>query len=320
MVRSGPQPGDQRRLHRCCSSPPSLLLFAAWRLEQGRRPRQVAVPALAGPRAAGARRSCSRPAAAPAASAQLNLYIWSNYIAPGDGAAVRGAPRRARERRPLRQQRGAAGQGAGGQRRTTTSSAPRTTPCRSCVAQGLLRAAGPLGAAPPREPRPALPGPAARSRQPLLGPLLLGHDRHRLPQEPRGDRWTPGARSGTRATAGRILMLDDARETFGAALKRKGLQPQHHRPRAAAPRPSALLDRAEAARARLQLLELRGRAALGRRVAGPGLERPVRAGHGPGPRHRLRDPQGGLEPVPGQPGHPARRARIPSWPTPSSTS
>ena len=59
----------------------SLLLFAAWTLEQGARLRAAMAPAvlglaiLAAPFAASA-----RPAAAP--DRVLNVYIWSNYIAP----------------------------------------------------------------------------------------------------------------------------------------------------------------------------------------------------------------------------------------------
>ena len=268
--------GDQRHLHRAARRDERSCSSRRWRLEQGRAAAPGGAARRPRARRSWARPSCSRAAAGRRATAQLNLYIWSNYIAPETRAAVRGAPRRARQRGPLRQQRGAAREAAGRERRLRRASARRTTRAdpdraRACCARSTTRRCRTSRTSDPRFlDRPYDPG----NRYSV--PYFWGTTRHRLRRQSAWGPSTRGARCGTRATRGRILMLDDARETFGAALKWKGLSVNTTDP---APLRAAqrLLVAAEAARARLQLLELRGRAALGRRVARPGLERPVRA-------------------------------------------
>ena len=254
----------------CCSSRPAGSSRGAPRWQRG------AARARPGPRAPGRALRLGRGATRRRARAEP-LHLVQLHRA-GDGAAVRGAPRRARQPRPLRHAtrrcwpRSQAGNV--GLRRALPLELHRRDPARSraCCARSTTRALPHLANVDPRFlDRAYDPG----NRYSV--PYFWGTGRHRLPPQPGGRGGLVGARCGTRASSGRILMLDDARETLGAALKLEG-------PAASTPPTPATLrggpaaaPRAEAAGARLQLVELRGRAALRRRVAGPGLERPVRA-------------------------------------------
>jgi spermidine/putrescine transport system permease protein len=80
MVRSGLSP-EINAISTVLLTATVLLLFAAWRLEQGRRPRQVAVPIGLGLALLGAPFLLA-PGSVAGGSRQLNVYIWSNYIAP----------------------------------------------------------------------------------------------------------------------------------------------------------------------------------------------------------------------------------------------
>ena len=279
MVKSGVSPGDQRRLHAAAGGhQPAALRGLAPRA--GARPhgRRAAPAALAGllllgaPFLAGGRRRRRRARAEPvhlvrttsrprrsgaSRSATACASTWTSTT------ATRRCWPRCRRATPA-----------------TTCSARRTTSWRSCCAQGLLRPLDHSRAAAPRQRGPALPGPALRSRQPATRCRTSGARPASATGEPQCRHGgLLGRALGPALPRAAILMLDDARETFGAALKRMGHSLNTTDPGAAASGPAAA-RRAEAAGARLQLLELRGRAALRRRVAGPGLERPVRQGHG----------------------------------------
>ena len=100
-------------------------------------------------------------------------------------------------------------------------------------------------------------------------------------------------------------MLDDAREAFGAALKWRGHSLNTTRPAPAAA--AATTSSSSRSRSCGPTTRRTSRTSLlsGRRLARPGLERPVRQGDGPGPGHRLRGPEGGLDALHRQPGRPA---------------
>jgi len=219
MVRSGLSP-EINAVSTLLLSATGLLLFAAWRLEQGARPRQAAVPmalglgllalpfALAPPRVSGGER-------------QLNLYIWSNYIGP---ETVRRFERRHRVRVNIDVYDSNEALVAKMQSGNVDYDVvcPSTYTIQALVAQGLLR---PLDWS-------ALP------HAPNLDPRFLA-----LPHDPSNEYSVPyfwgtagvayrKSRVGTVDSwaamwdprfAGRILMLDDAREVFGAALRWKGL-------------------------------------------------------------------------------------------------
>ena len=158
------------------------------------------------------------------------------------------------------------------------------------LAQGLLRPLDHSALPHLRNVDPALPRPRLRPRQPLLGALLLGHGGHRLPRRAQAGAVDSWAALWDPRYRGRILMLDDAREALGAALKRRGRSLNATDPRAAGAAPSSCSSQQKPLVRAYNSVELRGRAALRRRVAGAGVERPVRQGDGAGPGHRLRDP------------------------------
>lgn len=80
MVRTGVSP-EINAVSTLLLVATSVLLFAAYRLEQGRSPRQAAVPALIGLLVLATPFVLGRPRADDPERV-LNLYIWSNYIAP----------------------------------------------------------------------------------------------------------------------------------------------------------------------------------------------------------------------------------------------
>ena len=197
----------------------SLLLFAAWALERGARVRAALAPAvlaiaiLAAPFALG-------PRHAGAADRVLNLYIWSNYIAPE-------TLRKFEQRHGVRVNLDLYDTNEAMLAKVQSGNVdydvlcPSSYPIQVLIAQGLLR---PLDLT-------ALPHLAN------VDPVFL--DR----AYDRGNRFSAPYFWGTAGIAyrrskvgavdswaalwdpryrGRILMLDDARETFGAALKRLG--------------------------------------------------------------------------------------------------
>ena len=80
MVRSGLSP-EINAVSTVLLAATALLLFAAWRLEQGRRPRQVALPVALGLSLL-ALPFLLAPAHLSGGERNLNVYIWSNYIGP----------------------------------------------------------------------------------------------------------------------------------------------------------------------------------------------------------------------------------------------
>jgi spermidine/putrescine transport system permease protein len=217
MVKSGVSP-EINAVSTLLLAATSLLLYAAHRVERGRA-RGAALPALLGlglllapfvPRGSG-----------PAEARVLNLYIWSGYIAPETlkrfearhGARVNVDLYDSLEALLAKVQAGNADYDV---------ICPSNYAVQALVHQGLLR---PLDHA-------ALPhranldprfvdrhfDPGNRYSMPYFwGTAGIGYDRARTgPVDSWAALWDPRFR-------GRILMLDDARESLGAALKRLGL-------------------------------------------------------------------------------------------------
>jgi spermidine/putrescine transport system permease protein len=198
----------------------SLLLFAAYRLEQGRKAREAAAPVLFGLAILSAPFFLGRPAAG-AGERVLNLYIWSNYIAP---ETVRKFEARSKchvnvdlydtnEAMLAKVQTGNA---------AYDILCPSNYPIEALLHQGLLR---PLD-------HSALPH--LRNIDPLFldrdydrgnrysvpylwGSCGIGYNKKKVGGaiDSWAALWDPRFR-------GRILMVDDVREAFGAVLKWKG--------------------------------------------------------------------------------------------------
>jgi spermidine/putrescine transport system permease protein len=195
----------------------SLLLFAAWALEQGARVRAALLPAVLGVAILAAPFALSR---GPAGDRVLNVSIWSNYIGP---ETVRRFERRhgvrvnldlydSNEAMLAKVQSGNVGYDL---------LCPSNYAIQILVAQGLLR---PLDHSalphlanvdPAFLDRPYDPG--NRYSVPYFwGTAGIAYRRSRVGAvDSWAAMWDPRFR-------GRILMLDDAREAFGAALKRMG--------------------------------------------------------------------------------------------------
>ena len=78
------------------------------------------------------------------------------------------------------------------------------------------------------EPRPALPHRRVRPGQPVLDPVAVGHDRHRLRQDEGRRRRSPtGTRSSCPAIKGKSSYLDEARDAFAMALFALKKDPEH---------------------------------------------------------------------------------------------
>jgi spermidine/putrescine transport system permease protein len=199
----------------------ALLLVAAFLLEQGRGVRAAAAPALLGfallaaPFVAGGR------ASAGPSSRTLNVFIWSNYIAPETvatferrmGVRVNVDLYDSNEALLAKLQAGNAGYDV---------VCPSDYSVQVLLAQGLLR---PLDHARlPHLPN-VDPGFLDRSYDPgnrhsvpyFWGTTGIAYDRRRVkePVDSWAALWDP-------RYEGRILMLDDAREAIGAALKWRG--------------------------------------------------------------------------------------------------
>jgi spermidine/putrescine transport system permease protein len=219
MVRSGLSP-EINAVSTLLLSATVLLLFAAWRLEQGRRPRQVVVPMALGLSLLGAPFLLA-PVPLAGSDRQLNLYIWSNYIGPE-------TVRRFEERHHVRVNVDVYDSNEALLAKMQSGNVDYDVVCpssymvQSLITQGLLRELD----------FSALPHLANLDARFLDGPHDP-HNRYSVPyfwgttgiayrQSKVGsvDSW--GALWDERYR-GRILMLDDAREVFGAALKWKGL-------------------------------------------------------------------------------------------------
>jgi spermidine/putrescine transport system permease protein len=217
MVKSGISPAINA-LSTLLLVATSLLLLAAWLLEQGKRLRHAAVPAALGLALLGAPFLAGR---APAARAEtLNLYIWSNYIAPE-------TLRRFEERHGVRVNLDLYDTNEALLAKVQAGNVDYDVLCPSnysiqiLLAQGLLR---PLDHSrlphltnldPAFVDRPHDPG--NRYSVPYFwGTAGIAYRKSRVGTvDSWAALWDPRYR-------GRILMLDDARETFGAALKRLG--------------------------------------------------------------------------------------------------
>ncbi|HEU0108945.1 MAG TPA: spermidine/putrescine ABC transporter substrate-binding protein, partial [Vicinamibacteria bacterium] len=186
---------------------------------QGRRPRQVVVPMGLGLSLLGAPFLLA-PVSLAGADRQLNVYIWSNYIAPE-------TVRRFEERHHVRVNVDVYDSNEALIAKMQSGNVdydvvcPSTYTVQSLVAQGLLRALD-FSALPHLsnvDPRFLGRGhdPGNRYSVPYFwGTTGIAYRKSRVGTV---DSW--GALWDERFR-GRILMLDDARETLGAALKWKG--------------------------------------------------------------------------------------------------
>jgi spermidine/putrescine transport system permease protein len=217
MVRTGITP-EINAVSTLLLGATSLLLFAAHRLEQGRSVRSAALPTavalaiLATPFVLGT--------SAPQGDRVLNVYIWSNYIAPE-------TVRQFEERHRVRVNLDVYDTNEAMLAKVQTGSVAYDVICPSSYfveslrRQDLLRAldhrALPhLGNLDPRFlDQPTDPG--NRYSVPYFwGTCGIAYDRKRVEHvDSWGALWDPRYR-------GRVLMLDDPRETFGAALLWKG--------------------------------------------------------------------------------------------------
>ena len=220
MVKSGVSP-EINAVSTMLLMATALLLLAAFLLEQGRAATRAAiVPALAGFGILTAPFVLTSPPSA-ASDRVLNLFIWSNYIAPETlakfearhGVRVNVDLYDSNEALLAKLQAGNAGYDV---------IVPSDYSVQVLVAQGLLR---PLD-------RSALPNlrhiDAAFLDRPydrgnrfsvpyFWGTTGIAYHRKRVaaPVDSWSALWDPRYR-------GRVLMVDDAREVFGAALKRRG--------------------------------------------------------------------------------------------------
>jgi spermidine/putrescine transport system substrate-binding protein/spermidine/putrescine transport system permease protein len=197
-----------------------LLLFAAWRLEQGRRAREAAIPVVLGLALLGLPFLLA-PRAAAGGERALNLYIWSNYIAPE-------TLRRFEQRHHARvsvdfydsNEALLAKMQAGGVDYDVIC--PSNYMVQILIMQDMLR---PLDWSVLPHGSNLDPRFLARSFDPgnrysvpyFWGTTGIAYHKSKVGAvDSWGALWDPRWR-------GRILMLDDAREVFGAALKWKGL-------------------------------------------------------------------------------------------------
>jgi spermidine/putrescine transport system permease protein len=217
MVRSGISP-EINAVSTLLLVATALLLFAAWQLEQGGRPRVAAVPALLGLGILAAPFVLAPPAA-PAART-LNVFIWSGYLPPETVKAFE-ARHGARVNVDLYDSLEALLAKVQAGNADYDVICPSNYAVEILLAQGLLR---------PLE-HSALPhlanvdpawldrdfDPANRHTVPYFaGTCGIGYRKSRVGEV---DSW---AALWDPRWKGRVLMLDDARETLGAALKRLG--------------------------------------------------------------------------------------------------
>jgi spermidine/putrescine transport system permease protein len=217
MVRSGITP-EINAVSTLLLAATSLLLLGAWRLERGRGLRAAALPAGAGlallafPFLTG-----HRP---PAGGRELNLYIWSNYIAPE-------TLRRFEQRHGVRVNVDLYDTNEALLAKIQAGNAPYDVICPSnyiveiLLAEGRLRPLdhSALSHASNLDPRflDRAFDPGNRHSVPYFwGTCGIGYLRSRVGEV---DSW---AALWDARFAGRVLMLDDPRETLGAALLRLG--------------------------------------------------------------------------------------------------
>ena len=217
MVKSGITP-EINAVSTLLLAATSLLLVAAFKLERGRGLRAALVPAGCG-LALLALPFLLAPRA-PAARGELNLYIWSNYIAPE-------TIRRFEERHGVRVNLDLYDTNEALLAKVQAGNAPYDVLCPSSyiieilLAQDLLQPLDHSALPHLRNVDPRfLDRPYDRrnrySAPYVWGTCGIGYLRSRTgPVDSWAALWDP-------RFAGRVLMLDDARETLGAALKRLG--------------------------------------------------------------------------------------------------
>jgi spermidine/putrescine transport system permease protein len=219
MVKSGVSP-EINAVSTMLLLATALLLLGVFLLEQGRPVKTAALPAAIGLAVLGAP-FLMTGGPAPATDRVLNLYIWSSYIAPETlakfevrhGVKVNVDLYDSNEALLAKLQAGNAGYDV---------VCPSDYSVEVLRAQGLLQAldhsALPhlVNVDPAFLDRPTDPG-NAHSVPYFWGTSGIAYHRRRVAEPPTswGALWDP-------RYAGRILMLDDAREAFGAALKLRG--------------------------------------------------------------------------------------------------
>jgi len=219
MVKSGVSP-EINAVSTMILVATALLLLGAFLLEQGRSLRLAAAPAIVGFAVLGAP-FVMAGGPAPAQDRVLNLFIWSNYIAPETlakfearhGVRVNVDLYDSNEALLAKLQAGNAGYDV---------VCPSDYSVEVLLAQGLLQrldhSALPhlANLDPEFLDRPYDPG-NAHSVPYFWGTSGIAYSRRRVAEPPDswGALWDPRYR-------GRILMLDDAREVLGAALKWRG--------------------------------------------------------------------------------------------------
>lgn len=217
MVRSGISP-EINAVSTLLLAATALLLFAAWRLEQGGRPAQAALPALLGLGVLAAPFALVGPAAAP--ERVLNVFIWSGYLPPETVKAFE-AREHVRVNLDLydsleallaKLQAGNAGYDV---------VCPSNYAVEILLAQNLLLPLDHSALPHLKNLDPAYLDrdfdPGNRHSVPYFaGSCGIGYRKSRVGAvDSWASLWDPRWR-------GRVLMLDDARETLGAALKRRG--------------------------------------------------------------------------------------------------
>jgi spermidine/putrescine transport system permease protein len=217
MVRSGISP-EINAVSTVLLVATALLLFAAWRLEQGARKRAAAIPAVLGLAILAAPFVLVGPAPSPARV--LNVFIWSGYLPPEtvkefearEGARVNVDLYDSLEALLAKMQAG---------NTDYDVICPSNYAVEVLAAQGLLRPLDHSALPHLRNEDPAFLDrpfdPGNRYTVPyFFGTCGIGYRKSRVGRvDSWAALWDPRYR-------GRILMLDDARETLGAALKRLG--------------------------------------------------------------------------------------------------
>jgi spermidine/putrescine transport system permease protein len=217
MVRSGISP-EINAVSTVLLVATALLLFAAWRLEQGDRPRTAALPAALGFGILAAPFFLVGPAAP--ADRVLNVFIWSGYL-PAETVKAFEARQGVRVNVDLFDSLEALLAKMQAGHTNYDVICPSNYAVEILLKQGLLRPLDHSALPHLRNVDPAWLDrdfdPGNRHSVPYFtGTCGIAYRRSRVGEiDSWAALWDP-------RWAGRVLMLDDARETFGAALKLLG--------------------------------------------------------------------------------------------------